>query len=161
ATVRLRYVDSELNGNSEASLTLWKLVGLVYVDQGFTTRDTTNNWVELTGILAANLSGDWTLDSVAERTTTTTVDCPANLAVNQTGTCTATVTDTDAGTKSDPSGSVDFSRTGPGGGSFSAASCTLVSDGNALTFTSSCSVTYTPTSGSGSHVVRGDYNEAS
>src|SRR6185503_15181846 len=69
--------------------------------------------------------------------------------------------DTDAGTKSDPSGSVDFSRSGAGTGTFSAASCTLVADANPLTFTSSCSVTYTPTSGSGSHVVRGDYNEAS
>ena len=97
---------------------------------------------------------------VTERSTSTLVDCPASLALNQGGTCTATVTDTDAGTKSDPSGSVDFTRTGPGGGSFSSASCTLVSDG-AATFTSSCSVTYTPSSEVGSHVVQAAYNEAS
>ena len=100
--------------------------------------------------------------SVTERSTSTSVDCPASLAINQGGTCTATVTDTDSGMKSDPTGSVDFTRSGAGTGTFSGGgSCTLVSDGNALTFTSSCSVTYTPTSGAGTHTVRADYNEAS
>ena len=72
------------------------------------------------------------------------------------------MTDTDGGAKSDPDGSVDFSRSGAGTGTFSGGgACTLVNDLNPLTYTSSCSVTYTPASGAGTHTVRADYNEAS
>ena len=49
------------------------------------------------------------------------------------------------GAKSDPDGTVDFSRTGAGQRWLQRRrSCTLVNDLNPLTFTSSCSVTYTP-----------------
>src|ERR1044072_9461801 len=61
ATVRLRYLDGELNGNSEAGLTLWRATGSPsgpWLDQGFTTRDTTANWVELTGVTGFS---SWTL----------------------------------------------------------------------------------------------------
>ena len=52
ATVRLHYLDSELNGNTETSpsLELWKKTGAVWVSQGATATDTTNNWVELAGV---------------------------------------------------------------------------------------------------------------
>ncbi|HEY0432206.1 MAG TPA: hypothetical protein VGC61_10320, partial [Pyrinomonadaceae bacterium] len=62
ATVRLRYLDpGELNGNAEAGLRLWRAVGApsgTWTDQGFTTRDATNNWVELTGVAGFS---QWTL----------------------------------------------------------------------------------------------------
>jgi hypothetical protein len=99
--------------------------------------------------------------AVHERSTSTSVTCVSPVVLNQASNCTVTVTDVDAGQKIDPSGSVDFSHPGAGTGTFSSASCPLVGDGNVLTFTSSCPVTYTPTSGSGFHTVRADYNEAS
>ena len=46
ATLRLHYLDSELNGNSEGSLELWRNDGNAWVAQGATTRDPTDNWVE-------------------------------------------------------------------------------------------------------------------
>jgi hypothetical protein len=47
ATVRLHYLDSELNGNPEETLELWRK-GSNWVSQGATTRDATDNWVEKT-----------------------------------------------------------------------------------------------------------------
>ena len=99
--------------------------------------------------------------TVNERTTSTSVDCQEPRAINQGSTCTVVVSDTDAGTKSDPTGSVSFTRSGAGNGTFSAASCTLTSDGDPDTFTSSCQVTYTPTAGAGTHKVTGTYDESS
>ena len=61
ATVQLRYLDpGELNGNTEGSLTLYRAQGTpaLWVDQGFTARDGTNNWVRLDGI---NGFSSWTL----------------------------------------------------------------------------------------------------
>ena len=80
---------------------------------------------------------------VNHRSTTTSVDCaPATIAAGQGTTCTVVVTDSStAGSKSDPLGTVAFDS--DGSGTFgSAGVCTLVSDGVAGTFTSSCSVTY-------------------
>jgi len=70
--------------------------------------------------------------------------------VNDSTTCTATVNDTDIGTKSTPSGMVSFTSTGVG--TFSAlGTCTLDSTGK-------CSVTYTPTEvGTGTHTITGTY----
>jgi Peptidase family C25 len=48
ATVRLHYLDSELNGNAEGTLELWREDGSNWVSQGATTRDSTDNWVEKT-----------------------------------------------------------------------------------------------------------------
>ena len=61
--MRLRYIDSELNGNAEGTLDLWRAVGSpigTWTNQGATTRDGTNNWVELTSVTGFS---DWTLAS--------------------------------------------------------------------------------------------------
>jgi hypothetical protein len=53
ATLRLHYLDAELNDNTEGSLTLWRATGspsATWQNQLFTSRDTTDNWVELTGV---------------------------------------------------------------------------------------------------------------
>ena len=73
------------------------------------------------------------------------------MTVGQASTCTATVSDTDSGTKSVPSGTVSFST--DSGGSFGpGASCTLAATGNPGE--ASCSVSYAPsTVGSGTHVI--------
>jgi hypothetical protein len=60
ATVQLRYLDAELNGNTEASLQLWRESGTTWSAQGFTARDTTNNFVSLTGVTTFSR---WTLSS--------------------------------------------------------------------------------------------------
>jgi hypothetical protein len=49
ATIRLHYLDSELNGNTEATLGLWRR-GASWLNLGATTRNATDNWVELAGI---------------------------------------------------------------------------------------------------------------
>jgi autotransporter-associated beta strand protein len=53
ATLRLHYLDSELNGNNETILTLWRATGspsATWQNQIATSRDTTDNWVELIGV---------------------------------------------------------------------------------------------------------------
>lgn len=50
ATVRLHYLDGELNGNTEATLVLWRYDGSQWLNMGQSSRDSTNNWVEQTGI---------------------------------------------------------------------------------------------------------------
>ncbi len=50
ATLRLSYLDSELNGNNESSLQLWRNDGSNWTQQGATARDTINNWVEYAGV---------------------------------------------------------------------------------------------------------------
>ncbi len=91
--------------------------------------------------------------TVTTRTTSTTMECnPASVATGVSSTCTATVTDTNAGTVTTPTGSVKFSSNEAG--SFSpATSCTLakVSAGVA-----SCSVTYTQ-SATGAPTITGEY----
>jgi hypothetical protein len=49
-TLQLHYNDSELNGNAEGTLDLWRSNGSVWTDQGATTRDAANNFVQLTGV---------------------------------------------------------------------------------------------------------------
>jgi hypothetical protein len=49
ATIRLHYLDSELNSNTEATLGLWRR-GASWLNLGATTRNATDNWVELAGI---------------------------------------------------------------------------------------------------------------
>jgi len=46
ATVRLHYLDAELNGNTEESLALWRWNGSEWLKQNSITRDTTANWVQ-------------------------------------------------------------------------------------------------------------------
>lgn len=62
ATVRLHYLDSELNSNAEGSLTLWRATAPAgtWQDQSFNSRDTTANWVEKTSVDGFS---EWTLAS--------------------------------------------------------------------------------------------------
>jgi hypothetical protein len=62
ATVRLRYLDSELNGNIEASLELFRLNGTLWTQQPKTASDTTANWAERSGVTDFS---EWTLSSVS------------------------------------------------------------------------------------------------
>src|SRR5439155_1077997 len=95
--------------------------------------------------------------TVTKRTTKADLSCQTPRAIDQASTCTVTVTDTDSGANSDRRRSFSFGRSGLGAGTFSAASCALVSDGSPTTFTSSCQVDYTPTAGEGTHTVTAAY----
>src|SRR2546426_210496 len=94
-------------------------------------------------------SGSTTV-SAAKRSTATSVACTqGSVVVDQTTTCTATVSDTGPGTKKTPTGTVTWMSSGVG--TFSSATCTL--DG-----TGKCSVMYTPTLvGSGTHTITASY----
>lgn len=61
ATVRLAYEDSELNGLTETSLSLWRYNGTSWVDEGSVQNDPINNWAEQTDI---STWSDWTLAEV-------------------------------------------------------------------------------------------------
>jgi hypothetical protein len=50
ATLRLHYLDSELNGNDELNLQLFRNDVTGWTAQGATARDTTDNWVERSGV---------------------------------------------------------------------------------------------------------------
>ena len=50
ATVRLHYLDSELNGNTEDNLVLWRYNGTAWESAGRSAFDTTDNWVALDGV---------------------------------------------------------------------------------------------------------------
>ena len=61
ATLRFNYLDAELSTLDENLLVLWKSVNTqAWSEEGFTTRNTTSNWVEKTGI---NDLSRWTLSS--------------------------------------------------------------------------------------------------
>ena len=83
--------------------------------------------------------------SVTQRATTTAVVCaPTTVALLHPTTCTATATDTSAGTPITPTGSVGWTKNGDG--TFGATSCTLTGTGA----TAGCSVTFSdPISKSG------------
>jgi hypothetical protein len=69
------------------------------------------------------------------RSTSTSVTCPSVILIGQTGTCEAVVSDTDTGTATTPSGTVDFS-----------ASSTVEFSGTpvcTLSAAGSCQITYT------------------
>ena len=91
--------------------------------------------------------------TVTTRTTTTTMECnPASVASGVSSSCKATVTDTNAGTVSTPTGTVGFSSNGAG--AFSpTTSCTLVAVSSGI---ASCTVTYTP-SAKGTQTITGSY----
>ena len=59
STVRLHYLDAELNGNSEANLKLWRFAGF-WALQGSTSINSTSNWVEQTGVTQFS---PWTISS--------------------------------------------------------------------------------------------------
>jgi hypothetical protein len=96
ATLRLHYLDAELNGNVEVDLGLFRLLGGVWARQGRTGAvDTANNWAELTGVTQFS---PWTLGSAKNDTTTTiTSDNPDPSTIGQVVTVNYTVTSNVAG----------------------------------------------------------------
>src|SRR6185295_13602851 len=61
ATLRLHYLDSELNGNTEGpNLNLFRFDGTNWHNEGQTSNDTTNNWVEKSGVTTFS---PWTMNS--------------------------------------------------------------------------------------------------
>ena len=58
ATLRLHYLDSELNGNTESALQMWRYNGTNWVQQTKADFNTSNNWVETNGVAAFS---SWTL----------------------------------------------------------------------------------------------------
>ena len=94
--------------------------------------------------------------NITKRSTTTTVSCsPSSIVINDVTTCTATVSDSDGGAPTAPSGTVAWTRTGAGGGTFVGSPCNLAPTSAT---TSKCTVTYTPNSGAGVHTVIGTYS---
>jgi hypothetical protein len=93
------------------------------------------------------------LVNATRRKTATVVTCdPATAALGSSTTCTASVSDDEAGTKGRPDKTVSF--TTEGAGSFSPATCTLPSAGD-----NNCSAVYTPaSSGSVPHAITATYN---
>ena len=90
------------------------------------------------------------------RSTSTSVSCHPSLVVAGEATgCRATVSDTDTGSASTPSGPVSFSSNSPG--SFdSSAACTLAP--SATPGVASCTISYTPSAvGAGTHTLTGAY----
>jgi hypothetical protein len=71
ATLRLHYLDSELNGNNESTLQLYRNNGTSWNAQGATNRDTVNNWVEYAGVTQFS---PWTLSSLTPSAANGTVD---------------------------------------------------------------------------------------
>lgn len=59
ATLRLHYLDAELNGNDESILSLWKYSAGAWASAGKSGNDVTSNWVELNS--QTNLNFRWTL----------------------------------------------------------------------------------------------------
>src|SRR6266540_1467025 len=85
ATLRLHYEDSDLNGNNESNMQLWRY-GALWSAAGKTANDTANNWVEQDAV--TDLSGRWTLsdDVNAVRwlgSVSTAWETPANWIVIQ------------------------------------------------------------------------------
>jgi hypothetical protein len=58
AALRLHYEESELNGNTETGLEIWKHSGS-WSTQGKSSNDAAANWVELSGL--TDVSGRWSL----------------------------------------------------------------------------------------------------
>ncbi|HLZ89573.1 MAG TPA: T9SS type A sorting domain-containing protein [Puia sp.] len=82
ATLRINYLDAELNGLDESALVLWKSTDtLHWTNIGYTARDATANYVEASGI--ADFSR-WTLSTVNNplpvRLTSFIVECITGLA---------------------------------------------------------------------------------
>lgn len=61
ANLRLHYQDSELNGNSESTMQLFRFDGTNWSAQGVSDRNTSDNWVEYDGVTAFS---PWTISSL-------------------------------------------------------------------------------------------------
>ncbi|MEJ7627140.1 MAG: DUF2341 domain-containing protein [Ferruginibacter sp.] len=85
ATLRLHYEDNELNGINESSMGLWNYVGTTWNLIGKTGNDTSNNYVELSGL--TNMSNRYTLsDNLNIVTWNGSVSTDWNTAANWTTT---------------------------------------------------------------------------
>ena len=124
ATLRLHYLDAELNGNLEAGLGLFRF-GAGWTRQGSTSADTTNNWVQLAGVTQFS---PWTLSSAKNDTTTLiTQDTPDPSTPGASFDVFFTVTPTVAGAVT-PTGNVDVTISGGSEtctGTVAAGKCTL------------------------------------
>ncbi len=108
------------------------------------------------GDLAHATSNATIMPTVEARSTTLAVSCGAGVLVSQPATCTATVTDTAAGTAPAPSGTVGFTSDTSGGAFAPEPSCKLTP--GASPTQARCSVQYTPGQiGSGTHTLMGSY----
>src|SRR6185503_1948256 len=125
ATLRLHYLDAELNGNAEANLGLWRLGGAGWSRQGKTASDLANNWAELSGVTQFS---PWTLSGVKNDTTTTiTQDTPDPSTPGVAFDVFFTVVPTVAGGVT-PTGNVDVTISGGSEtctGTVAAGKCTL------------------------------------
>ena len=121
----------------------------------------------------SSCSGGCAALGLTTRSTSTTVTCsPSAVPINSSSTCTATVSDltSNGGTASAPGGTVTFSigAGSSGTGSFSGSGCTPGSGtsiscplGSGTCTPAPCNVaslTYTPSSGAGTHNIVGTYN---
>ncbi|HTG15931.1 MAG TPA: C25 family cysteine peptidase, partial [Blastocatellia bacterium] len=72
--IRLRYLDSELHGNAEATLELWKKIAGTWTAQGQTSRDSSANWVEKINI---GTFSDWIINGPTAPTAVAMVNMKA------------------------------------------------------------------------------------
>ncbi|HQY92380.1 hypothetical protein [Caldilinea sp.] len=79
ATLRLHYLDSELNGATEANLHLWRFDGSRWRLMGRSAIDAANNYVELADVTAFS---DWAIAEKGEPTAVTVVDFHAETHVD-------------------------------------------------------------------------------
>ena len=129
------------------------VLGDVFTFVSASSRTGTFGTVDFTGATYDLSYGASGATLVAKRATTTDVAClPGAPAVSQATNCTATITDVDAGSPSAPTGDVSFDNVGTGAFG-SGGVCTLAS---VSATASSCSLTYTPTTG-GTHHVSAQY----
>src|SRR2546425_1168878 len=91
------------------------------------------------------------ITAVGAHSTTTDISCDAAIVINQASTCTATVTDKNTTSPSNPTGTVLFNQTTLAAGSFTSNPCTL-SQGTNPVGTATCSVTLTSTAVGGAYV---------
>jgi hypothetical protein len=129
-------------------------VGYTPATVGDGTHEIGASYTPTDGIHAASSDPTPFALTVRQRTTSTSVSCtPSTIQAGGSTSCTATVSDTDAGT-STPQGTVTFSATGSGN-SFVPASCTL--DPTATGDSNSCSVSYSSTQAA-SHTITASYS---
>ena len=64
ATLRLHYDDANLNGNTEATMSLWKYNGSLWSSQGKSGNSTTLNYVEQAGL--TDITNRWTCSDAAK-----------------------------------------------------------------------------------------------
>lgn len=150
----LEFVSPSTNGQAAS---------IVLGQSSFTTSTpaTTSTGMQYPEGVTEDSSGNvWVADTQNNRvlefrsTTSTTVNCvPSAVLINKPTTCTATVTDT-GGFASTPTGKVTFiSRPMIDLGTFNPTTCMLSGTG----ITASCSVEYTPTTGSGTRTIGAIY----